>query len=278
MVGAARCVWPAERYDILETLIFLYVWEVFLRVGLFGFGKAGKSVATVLLNDHSVILEWVVRSRRILDHRSVPEFFGIQSEEPGLIYSIDDFKKITENSQLLVDAIIDFSSKDSIYEYGEYAKNNGIIIVTAISHYPEKTIRYLKELGKETRVLWSPNITVGINFLIFAAKKLKEIAPNADIEIVEEHFKAKQEKSGTAKIIARELDVSESNIKVIRAGGIIGHHEVLFGFPYQTVRISHDSISREAFGNGALFALNNIKDKKNGFYKMEDIMQDCFNA
>jgi 4-hydroxy-tetrahydrodipicolinate reductase len=82
--------------------------------------------------------------------------------------------------------------------------------------------------------------------------------------------------SGTAKVIARELGLSDDNIKVVRAGGIIGVHEVLFGFPYQTVRLKHESISREAFGNGILFAFENLRNKPIGFYTMESLLLPFF--
>ena len=82
--------------------------------------------------------------------------------------------------------------------------------------------------------------------------------------------------SGTARVIARELDVEEQNIKSIRAGGIIGTHEVLFGFPYQNVRIKHESLSREAFGSGILFAISNLQGKSKGLYTMEDLLLPHF--
>lgn len=63
---------------------------------------------------------------------------------------------------------------------------------------------------------------------------------------------------------------------MIRAGGIIGVHEILFGFPYQTVRLKHESISREAFGNGVLFAAKHMHDKSNGRYNMEDLLLPYF--
>jgi len=85
--------------------------------------------------------------------------------------------------------------------------------VAGISTYSLKMIKYLKEISKSTRLLWSPNITGGINFLIIAAKVLKKIAPYADIEIIEEHFKQKPEVSGTAKIISRHLELNEEEIK-----------------------------------------------------------------
>ena len=58
-----------------------------MKVGLFGFGRAGRAVASVLLQKKETHLSWVVRKSTILQHRSVPEFLGIESEEPGLIFS-----------------------------------------------------------------------------------------------------------------------------------------------------------------------------------------------
>ena len=80
----------------------------------------------------------------------------------------------------------------------------------------------------------------------------------------------------TAKRIAESLNISPGRIKKIRAGGIIGTHEILFGFPFQTVRLKHESISREAFGNGALFAALNLQGKTKGFYTMEDLLLPYF--
>ena len=97
-----------------------------------------------------------------------------------------------------------------------------------------------------------------------------------DIEIIEEHFKNKPEISGTAKKIAHTLELPDESIKTIRAGGIIGVHEIIFGFPYQVVRLRHESISREAFGNGIIFALENLAGKSNGLYSMEDLLLPFF--
>jgi 4-hydroxy-tetrahydrodipicolinate reductase len=246
------------------------------RVGLIGFGKTGRAVATVLLMDKTIDLVWVVRKSRILENRSVPEFLGIESDEEGSIHWIEDVDFETLQEASPVDAIIDFSSETGMDYYGEVAAERGITIISAISSLPEDRIRKLEKYGKKTKVLWSPNITVGINFLILAAKTLQKIAPHADISILEEHFRTKTEVSGTAKKIANALSVDENEIKTVRAGGIVGAHEVLFGFPFQTVRLKHESIAREAFGNGAKFALKELDTRENGFYSMEDLMGELF--
>jgi len=247
-----------------------------MKVGLMGFGRAGRAVASVLLESGHTNLQWVVRRSSTLQHRSVPEFLGVDSSEPGMIYSASEFSAAELLDRHPVDVIVDFSSPDGIDYYGDEAAKRGTSVVSAISHYPERQLEKLREMSMETKVMHSPNITLGINFMIIAAKILQNISPEADIEIVEEHFSAKPDVSGTAEVIARELSIPRENIKTIRAGGIVGVHQILFGFPYQTVRLKHESISREAFGNGVLFAIDNLVDRPKGLYTMEDLLIPYF--
>jgi 4-hydroxy-tetrahydrodipicolinate reductase len=262
--------------DALLSIDFLFICHTMINVGLFGFGKAGRAVATVLLESDFVDLKWIVRRSGKLKQRSISEFLGIQSNGQGLIYSAEEFRNNNIIHQIPVDVIVDFSSQDGVDLYLQDAINHKITVVSAISEYSEDKILMLQKASKSTIVIHSPNITIGINFLLIAAKILKQIAPYVDIEIIEEHFKQKPEVSGTGKIIASKLGVNTDNIKSIRAGGIVGRHEILFGFPYQTVRLMHESISREAFGNGILFAIQNLPDAENGFFNMEDILKPFF--
>ena len=249
-----------------------------MRIGLIGFGKTGQAVASVILHNPDISLEWIVRNSDRLAHRSGPEFLGVSSSDPGTIYPRPEFRIEELLDRYPVDAIIDFSSEDGVEYYGREAARRGITIVSAVSHYSSVRRRQLRTLSRDTAVLWSPNITVGINFLILAAKTLSQIAPSADVEIIEEHFKLKNGVSGTAKIIAESLGRKETEIKSIRAGGIIGVHEILFGFPFQTVRLRHESISRDAFGAGAVFAAQKLSVLPPGLYKMEDLLLPYFDG
>ncbi|MCW3160460.1 4-hydroxy-tetrahydrodipicolinate reductase [Chryseobacterium oryctis] len=247
-----------------------------MKIGLFGFGKTGKAVASVILQNKKHSLQWVYRKTNKLNDRNAADFFGIESNDPSNFYSEKKLgiKELLEKHP--VDAIIDFSSQEGIYTYGEPAIEKNVKIVSAISHYSEKEMSFIKKLAKKAIVFWSPNITLGINYLLYASTFLKKIAPSVDIEIIEEHFKDKKGVSGTAIRIADVLEVQDEKINTIRAGGIVGKHEVIFGFPYQTVRLIHESISREAFGNGALFAVEHLINKKPGFYNFEDLLHPYF--
>lgn len=247
-----------------------------LRVGLMGFGRTGRDVARTLLLDKSMCLEWVVRRSDRLEHRSVPEFLGLDSEAPGVIHSICEFTADELLTRYPVDVIIDFSSETGVEYYGEAAATRGVAIVTAISHYADSKQRQLERLAQSTRVLWSPNITLGINFMLLAAQTLQRIVPQVDVQIIEEHFREKPSVSGTALRLADALDVPGDAVHVIRAGGIIGVHEVLFGFPSQTLRLRHEAISREAFGHGAMFAASHLVERPTGLYRMEDLLLPYF--
>jgi 4-hydroxy-tetrahydrodipicolinate reductase len=72
-----------------------------MKVGLYGFGRAGKAVATVLLQSEEAQLCWVVRRSKVLQHRSVPEFLGIKSHEPGLIFSKNEWTPETLSKNIL---------------------------------------------------------------------------------------------------------------------------------------------------------------------------------
>lgn len=245
-----------------------------IKVGLLGFGKTGSLVAKEIVTDQELELCWVCR-------RSIPENQKYASHSLGYDKKFAKFlnpqmldQKFLESNP--VDLIIDFSTGGSTSLYNLFAVNK-IKIVSAISKYSHDELKSIQSASEHTSILASPNITLGINWLLVASKVLKKIIPLADVEIVEEHFRAKSETSGTALKIAEHLNIEpSSHINSIRVGGIVGKHEVIFGLPHQTIRLTHESISRSAFGTGAIFAGKWLINKENGLYRMEHLIHEKF--
>ena len=232
------------------------------NVGLIGYGRAGKAVARVLDADAQINLKWIAHR----SHQDEPcaenyTFFSCKTDA--------DYQKLFNEHP--VDYIVDFSSPESIMQYGQAAAAASVNILSANSNHSPEQLAFAQQLADQIVVMCSPNITVGINFLMIAAKALHKIAPHVDIAVLEEHFKEKKEISGTAKKLAHELNVRD--VSSLRLGGIVGHHQVVFGFPYQTVRFIHDSISREAFGTGAVYALSLMSKQTPGMYQFEALMR-----
>lgn len=240
-----------------------------IRVGLFGLGRAGSEVAGQFANDAQITLRWIIKSSESEPRRHVPANCPIWTK-----HQMDIAHLLSEYP---VDFIVDFSGPDACLDYAHIAASKNIGIISAVSAYKPKHLTILKSAGKKSAVMHSPNITLGINFIMIAGKILRKLAPHAGVEIVEEHFKDKSEVSGTAIRLAKALDIDASKqVNSIRVGGIVGRHEIIFGFPFQTIRLIHDSISRAAFGQGALFALKHLVGRPPGFYTMEQLVSEVF--
>ena len=245
-----------------------------LNVGLFGFGKTGSLVAQEIVKDAGFNLKWVMKKSVNPNSFYASHSLGFDEKFAPFV-SVEMFceKFLKANP---VDLVIDFSIGGSTKLYDILA-SNGVKVVTAISNYSADELELIKLAGQKTAVLASPNITLGINWLLIASKLLKQIIPHADVEIVEEHFRNKKEVSGTALKIAQHLNLDEKDhVNSIRVGGIVGKHEVIFGLPYQTLRLTHESVSRSAFGTGAIFASKWLMGKESGLYKMENVFHEKF--
>lgn len=245
-----------------------------INIGLIGFGRTGHLVAKEIIKDKTLNLKWVCRNHRHKQDQFASIALGYKTEFAPFIISKDITKKfLTQNS---IDVLIDFSSKTAIQYYKKFSCR-GVKIVSAISKYSTKDIKLLHKLSKDTSILHSPNITLGINWLIFSSKILYKLIPEADIKIIEQHFKEKKEISGSALRIAEQLNLKSSEIiKSIRIGSLIGKHEVIFGLKNQTITLIHESTNRSAFGSGAIFALKWLNDKKSGLYSIDEAYFEKF--
>ena len=242
-----------------------------LSVGLFGFGRTGSFVAREIIKDPDCELQWVIRRKTNRDKRWASRQLCFDHDE-GRMFSFLDAGADGFFLENKVDVIIDFSASGAVSEYMAAAEY-GTRIVSAISNYDSRDYEKLKSLSDKTAVLYSPNITLGINFLIEVSKLLQTIAPDADIEIVEEHFNDKKSISGTALRIADDLGLDpKKKVNSIRVGGIIGKHEVIFGLPNQTIRITHESLNKAAFGQGAIYAAKWLMSRDPGVYTMEEAL------
>lgn len=240
-----------------------------IKIGMLGLGKAGKEVAGQFISDPAVKLCWIVRGSSSIATEHLPD------DTPVYVSSDLDLPKLVKKNP--IDFIVDFSNADACLSYADIMADNKIGIISAVSAYQQQHIDCLKEASKKTVVLYSPNITLGINFIIIAGKILRKLAPHAGVEVIEEHFHNKKEVSGTAIRIAELLGLDpKKHVNSIRVGGIVGRHEIIFGFPNQTLRLTHDSINRAAFGQGALYAIKNLYGRTAGFYTMEQLVSEGF--
>ncbi len=195
------------------------------------------------------------------------------------------------------DVIIDFSMPEVSLKTVEEAvalKKAVVVGTTGFSHHQRDRI---KEIGRKTRMVMAPNMSVGINLLLrLVHDAALVVGGEYDIEIVEAHHRHKKDApSGTAiriaevaaaalgrdfkkvavyerKGIVGERTREEIGIQSIRAGDIVGDHTIIFAGTGERIELTHRASSRQTFAMGAVRAAVWVADKPNGLYDMQDVL------
>jgi 4-hydroxy-tetrahydrodipicolinate reductase len=122
------------------------------------------------------------------------------------------------------------------------------------------------------------------------------LGPEADVEISETHHRGKVDApSGTAlqlgEVIAAERGVRLDDVAAferagkrsarqqgsigfssLRAGSVVGDHDVLFALDEDVVHVQHRALDRVIFARGALRAARWVVGRKPGLYSMADVL------
>jgi 4-hydroxy-tetrahydrodipicolinate reductase len=155
----------------------------------------------------------------------------------------------------------------------------------------------IKAAARKLAIVQSGNFSLGVNLVAGLVRQAAaRLGPDWDIEVVESHHRHKIDApSGTALMLGhaaaqgRGVDHDQvanfarhgqtgprkaGNIgyAVIRAGGIIGDHEVMFAAEDEIVNLTHKASSRTIFAKGALAAAAWAADRKPGLYSMDDVL------
>ena len=260
---------------------------------LLGLGRTGKVVAEELIKSPQFDLVSVVGkpgSSRV--GTSLNKY--LQCEQEITLADSDDLEAEIAAKQFKV--AIDFTSPAATLKNAHILAKHGIHLVIGTTGFNNMQLYELKDLVHQYRIglVYAPNLSVGINLLLSVVKTITRLIPHYDVEITEScHRNKKDSPSGTALKIANEVnsikqtakgnklsfgrkgtterDPDEIGIHSIRAGGIVGVHQVLFAGDADEIEITHRSYSRAIFAEGALKAAAFIKDMK-GFFHMEDVL------
>lgn len=192
------------------------------------------------------------------------------------------------------DVIIDFSHHSATKSLCEYAVKRNLPVILCTTGQTDEETAIINETAKKIPVFRSGNMSVGIALLIELAKKTAAAMPEADIEIIESHHNRKEDApSGTALMIAdgiREArgqvpykmgrsghdkrNPGEIGIHAVRAGNIVGIHEVLVCTDTQSITLKHEAYSRALFAEGAVAAAEYLSGiKEPGIYNMYDMLK-----
>lgn len=254
-----------------------------IRVCLVGLGKSGREVAGVLLEQEDIRLVAAVCSP---GSEKAGKDLGevINRRNTGIVVeSADRLDEVIFRSK--PDVVVDFSRPEATVRNAVIFSRMKVNMVIATTGFSRFAIKRLMVLARKYRsgIVYAPNITLGVNVLMLLANIASGLLGNYDFQITEEHHNRKKDiPSGTAIKIAGEIEKGlnssrtggvkrEIPINAVRAGGIVGKHEVLMVGEEDKLEISHESFSRKAFAEGAIRAVRFLY-KKSGYYEMADVL------
>ena len=201
-----------------------------------------------------------------------------------------------EECNVEADVIVDFASAKAVDHLLDYCGALKMPLVLCTTGLSAEQIEKVKESSKQTAILRSANMSLGINTLMKLVQDAAKVLANAgfDIEIVEKHHNKKLDApSGTALALADSIneamdgryhykydrstervrrDENEIGISAVRGGTIVGDHDVIFAGTDEVITFSHTAYSKAIFGKGALQAALFLAGKEPGLYDMQDVI------
>jgi 4-hydroxy-tetrahydrodipicolinate reductase len=228
-----------------------------VRIGIFGRGRLGNAVAALAAKDKALELAWIV--------------------------------DLGEKPSGEVDAALDASAAGAVGGHLSWALETGTALVIAATGWDEAVLAPAKAAPPKIGVMVSPNFSLSVAFMRRAALALGRFAaldPDSALGIVEHHHAAKADApSGTAKLLAGALaqgcprysgwnmgraEPGKINVASLRIGTEVGYHEIFYETAFDRMLLSHQALSRETFGAGALAALKWMPGRK-GLYSFDDL-------
>jgi len=285
-------------YNCLRQLHFVVFGVIssnnsfFMKIGVTGItGRMGRTIATLVLQDVLVELSSaLVRKDLNLEDNDLGEFLGFEKNGGKMFSDLDQFVKSC-------DAIIDFSSPSLSLEIAEKCAENKKVLICGTTGFSDDEKLKFSSFSKNTVIVWSSNMSLGVNLLMNLAEKVANILhDDFDIEIVEMHHRNKVDApSGTAlslgAAVAKGRNVAIENVAnmarfgkdakrekgeigfaTLRGGDVVGDHSVIFAGDGERIELTHKASNRDIFAKGAIRAAIWGSIKNPGFYSMRDVL------
>ncbi len=256
-----------------------------IRIAVVGYkGRMGSNIIDCILQTKSAVLSGAIANDR-------------RCEDIGLIFG----KTIGINSSNSLvelfnqaDVVIEFTNSDTMQECINMAAHTNTPLVSGTTGHDHHKL--LLESAQHVPILWSANMSIGINMLTKLVKEsARKLGEEYDIEILEMHHAQKQDApSGTALMLGeaaaegRSVDLSavkttdragirkkgEIGFASLRGGGVFGEHNVMFATEDEYISLRHVSLTRYLFAKGAVKAALWLHNQKNNLYSMQDVLDE----
>ncbi|KAA2313409.1 4-hydroxy-tetrahydrodipicolinate reductase [Pseudooceanicola sediminis] len=254
-------------------------------------GRMGQMlIRTVLASDRVHLAGAVDRSGHDWIGRDVGEALG--GSAVGVIVTDDALEAFAK-----AQAVIDFTAPAATVEFAGLAAQARAVHVIGTTGLNDEDIDAISRAARHAVIVRAGNMSLGVNLLTQLTKKVAAaLDADFDIEVIEYHHNRKVDApSGTALMLGEAAaegrgvvleevadrgrdgitgarEAGHIGFSAIRAGAIIGEHDVMFASQSERIILRHVAEDRSVFANGALRAAIWGQDKAPGAYDMLDVL------
>ncbi|MBU1112728.1 MAG: 4-hydroxy-tetrahydrodipicolinate reductase [Candidatus Omnitrophica bacterium] len=237
-----------------------------IKLGISGFcGKMGQRIVALAKDDKNLKI-----------------IFGLEDKNhPQIGKMVEGVKVTADRSQIKdCDCLIDFSSPQALPENIRCLRQFKKTAVIGTTGLNQDDLAIIKDAAKDIAVVFSPNMSIGVNVLFRLLKEASKALKGYAAAIEEtHHIHKKDSPSGTAKEIARIInqygfEIKTEDIGSKRQGEVVGDHKVIFASQVDRLELFHSAKTRDIFVQGALAAASWVVNKPAGLYSIEDVLFD----
>lgn len=194
-------------------------------------------------------------------------------------------------------AVLDFTSPAAAVEHAALCAQARIVHVIGTTGFEVEHEAAIAAAARHATIIKAGNMSLGVNLLAQLTRQVAKLLDDAfDIEILEMHHRHKVDApSGTALLLgaaaaegrgvklsdvaARGRDgitgarkTGDIGFAVLRGGGVVGEHSVIFAADDEIIELRHHASDRSIFARGAVAAAKWGQGKRPGLYSMADVL------
>jgi len=160
------------------------------------------------------------------------------------------------------DLVIDFTLPDGTRVAAAWCAANGVPLLSGVTGLDDSVTAALRETAATVPVLWSPNLSLGVNLLAdLAGRAAAVLDDGTPVRIEDIHHQWKKDApSGTALMLGAAIAAERRGeggpieYHSIREGELIGEHSIRFTMAGEEFDLVHRAHDRSIYALGALDA------------------------
>jgi 4-hydroxy-tetrahydrodipicolinate reductase len=235
------------------------------RIVIHGTGRMAAAIATAAATRDDVSIIALLGPQEPEWETDIP-WYSTLGELPGL-----------------PELLIDFTLPEGTRSAANWCDQNKVPLLSGVTGLAADVQQALQNAALAVPVLWSPNLSLGINLLAdLAARAAAIVDKSAEVMVEDIHHQWKKDApSGTALMLGQRIaqvrkgDDSAIAYRSVRQGEVVGEHSVTFKMNGEEFDLVHRAQDRSIYAVGALEAGVWLTGQAPGLYSAQDWLSAC---